>query len=190
MLLAGDLLPAGQKALHSLLMKGHLIAQSALLGNVSFIYWNLMGLNICLPLLDASCLLLCTWLIGTSNIAVNRHIDFRGRCFLRWILCASPHIQKATAELEKMWRCSWCTSASSVRIINDNQWYWKASAPETNKSRRALLFEEKMRGGGLREINKCTNGSKKASKEQLPTVSSNPSSTGQQVILSGRSFKG
>lgn len=98
-------------------MKGHLIAQIALLGNVSFIYWDLMGLNICLPLLNASCFLLCTWLIGTSNIAVNRHIDFRGRSFLSWILCASSPIQKAAAELEKIWRCSWCTSASSVRII-------------------------------------------------------------------------
>lgn len=165
-------------------MKRHLIAQIALLGNVSFIYWDLMGLNICLPLLDAFCFVLCAWPTGTSNIAENKHIDFRGRCFLRWILCASPHIQKDTAELEKMWRYSWCTSASSVRIIKGTE------RPLPQKPiNPGGLFCLKRRGGGLREINKCTNGSKKASREQLPAVSSNPSSTGQQVILSGRSFK-
>lgn len=156
-------------------MKGHLIAQIALLGNVSFIYWALMGLNICLPLLDASCFLLCTWPTGTNNIAVNRHIDFRGRCFLSWILCASPHIQKATAELEKMQRCSWCFSASSVRIIKGTRrpLHQKPINP-------GGFFSLNRSGGGLREINKTTNGSKKARREQLLAVSSNTRSTGSK----------
>ena len=71
-----------------------------------------------------------------------------------------------------------------------DQRYQVASAPETTKSRRALLFEEEMSGGGIREVSKTTNGRKKASGGQLPAVSFNPSSTGQQASLSGSSFKG
>lgn len=72
----------------------------------------------------------------------------------------------------------------------DNQRYRVASAPETTKSRRALLFEEEMSGGGMRDISKAMNSQKKASRGQLLTVSSNPRSTGQQASLSGSSFKG
>lgn len=144
-LLQGNLLPAEKKALHFRIMKGHLIAQIALLGKLSFIYWALMGLNSCLPLLDASCFLLCKWLIGTVNIAVDRYINFRGRrCFWSWILCASPHIQKATPELEKMYRCIRVHQCISSE---DHQKYQVASAPETTKSRRALLFEEDVSRG-------------------------------------------
>ena len=69
--LQGGLLPAGNKALHFLIMKGHLIAQIVLPDNPSFIYWALMELYSCLPLLDASCFLLCKWLIGTLRIVVQ-----------------------------------------------------------------------------------------------------------------------
>lgn len=104
-----------------------------------------MGLNSCLPLLDASCFLLCKWLIGTVNIAVDRYIDFRGRrCFWSWILCASPHIQKATPELEKMHRCIRVHRCISSE---DHQKYQVASAPETTKSRSSLLFEEDVSRG-------------------------------------------
>jgi len=141
-----------------------------------------MGLNSCLPLLDASCFLLHEWLIGTANFAVYRFIDFRGRrCFLRWILCASPHIRKATAELQKMRRCirmNLCISSE------DNPRHRVASAPATTESRKALVFEETMSRGGMREIGKTMNG-----RWQSPAVSSNPRSTGHQVSLSGSSFK-
>lgn len=101
-------------------------------------------------------------------------------------VCFSPHPESysRTGKDAKMLLMHQCITSE------DNQRYQKASAPEINKSRRALLFEEKMSRGGFREIDKTTSGSKKASTEQLPAVSSNPSSTGQQVILSGRSFKG
>lgn len=101
------------------------------------------------------------------------------------MLYASPHIQKATAELEKMLRC---LRMHLCIISEDNQRYRVAFALETTKSRRALLFEKEMSRGGIREINKIASGRKKASRKQLMAVSSNPS-TGQQVRLSGSSFK-
>lgn len=78
-------------------------------------------------------------------------------------MCASPHIQTATAELEKMHRCirmHLCISSE------DNQRYRVASAPETTKSRGALLFEEEMSGGGMRDNSKAMNSRKKASRKE------------------------
>lgn len=74
-------------------------------------------------------------------------------------------------------------------ISEDNQRYRVAFAPETTLSRRALPFEQEVSRGGIRGISKIANGRKKASRKRLMAVSSNPRSTGQQMRLSGSSFK-
>lgn len=138
MLLARRLLPAGNKAWHFLIMKGHLIAQIALPDDLSFIYWALMKLDSCLPLLDASCLLLCKWLMSILNIVVDSYTNFkRGRYLWRWILHTPPHVQKdgIGRDAEIHWHTGWS------KVLH-------CLCTGTTRSRRALLFEREMKRVG------------------------------------------
>lgn len=115
MLLERRLLTAGNKAWHFLIVKGHLIAQIALPDNLSFIYWALMKLDSCLPLLDASSLLLYKWLISILNIVVDSYTNFKRRRYLwSWILHASPCPER--------WNWKRCRDISAHRMIKSTAW--------------------------------------------------------------------